>query len=61
VNGWGALSARWREGQSGRLLVTLSLLAVFLLVTNWGLELHRDWDKIAQLLGPNGNQTYFNY
>lgn len=61
VNGWSALSARWREGQSGKLIAVLSLLAVLLLVTNWGLELHRDWDKIAQLLAPNGNQTYFNY
>lgn len=61
TNGWSALSARWREGQSGRLLIALSVLAVFFFAANWGLELHRDWDKITQLLGPNGNQTYFNY
>jgi hypothetical protein len=32
-----------------------------MLVTNWGFELIRDADKIAQLLGPNGNQSYFPY
>jgi hypothetical protein len=61
VDRWSAFSARWREGQGGKLLVTFSLLVVFLLAANWSFELHRDWDKIAQLLGPNGNQTYFNY
>lgn len=61
VNGWSALSARWRAGQTGKLLVVFSVFVVFLLFLNWGLELHRDWDKITQLLAPNGNQTYFNY
>ncbi|MFZ5882781.1 MAG: hypothetical protein ACOYYI_03260 [Chloroflexota bacterium] len=61
VNGWNALAARWREGGTGKLLVTLSVLVVLLLVANWGVELHRDWDKITQLLGPDGNRTYFNY
>jgi hypothetical protein len=32
-----------------------------LLVVNWGIELWRDYDKIVQLLGPQGNQAYFNY
>ncbi len=61
VNGFKTLSLRWQESQAGKLLVILSILFVVLLVTNWGLELVRDWDKIAQLLGPNGNQSYFPY
>jgi len=61
VNGFGALSARWRESPTGKILPILSALFIFLLVTNWTLELARDWDKISQLLGPNGNQTYFPY
>lgn len=61
VSGIGALSARWREASTGRILVGISLLVVLLLLANWGLELTRDWDKIAQLLGPNGNKTYFSY
>jgi hypothetical protein len=60
-NGFHALSARWRESQIGKILVFFSILCAMLLVTNWGMELVRDWDKIAQLLGPNGNQSYFPY
>jgi len=61
VNGFGALSARWRESQTGKILVILAVLCVFLLVTNWGFELTRDADKISQLLSPTGNQSYFPY
>jgi hypothetical protein len=61
VSGFGVLSTRWRESWTGKIIVTLSILSVFLLVTNWGLELTRDWDKIAQLLGPDGNESYFPY
>jgi hypothetical protein len=61
MNGIGALSARWMESSAGKILVTLSILGVLLLLTNWGLELARDWDKIAQLLGPDGNESYFSY
>lgn len=61
VNGFEALSARWRESQAGKALVILAIVSAFLLVTNWGIELVRDWDKIAQLLGPTGNQSYFPY
>jgi len=61
VNGFKALSLRWQESQAGKILLILSILFVAYLVTNWGLELVRDWDKIAQLLGPTGNQSYFPY
>lgn len=61
VNGFGRLFARWDESSAGKILVILSMLFVFFLLTNWTLELTRDWDKIAQLLGPDGNQTYFPY
>ncbi|NUQ84050.1 MAG: hypothetical protein HUU11_04985 [Anaerolineales bacterium] len=61
MNGFGTLSARWRESQTGKILVILSILSLVFLVTNWILELARDWDKISQLLGPDGNQTYFPY
>ena len=55
------LSARWAESTSGKIAVVLAIVGVILLVLNWRLELYRDADKIAQLLGPNGNQTYFPY
>jgi len=61
VNGPALLAARWHEAQAGRILVTVSVAIVFLLISNWGIELSRDADKIAALLGPNGNQTSFPY
>jgi hypothetical protein len=61
VNGFAPLSVRWSESWQGKLVVSLALFAVFMLVINWGFELIRDSDKIAQLLGPNGNQSYFPY
>ncbi len=61
VGGIGTLSARWQESTTGKILVTLGIVCVFLLLLNWGGELNRDWDKIAQLLGPNGNESYFSY
>lgn len=61
TGGWTALIARWRESPAGKVAVGLAILAVLLLYLNWGFELSRDADKIAALLGPNGNQTYFPY
>jgi hypothetical protein len=61
AKGVGALVARWRESQTGKVLVVLSVLCMILLTANWGFELNRDWDKIAQLLGPDGNRSYFPY
>lgn len=39
----------------------LAAILVFLLFLNWGLEISRDVDKIAALLGPEGNTTHFPY
>lgn len=61
VSGAAGLSARWRESGLGKLAVCAAVVGVLLLFLNWGLELHRDADKIAALLGPNGNRTYFPY
>ncbi len=59
--GFQAISARWHESTAGKWLVALTVLGVFLLCLNWGFELSRDADKIATLLGPNGNTSYFTY
>ncbi|HET9588759.1 MAG TPA: hypothetical protein VFO91_08210 [Anaerolineales bacterium] len=61
ARGFSALSTRWYESSSGRLIVGFAVLAVFLLISNWSWELYRDADKIAELLGPNGNQSHFPY
>jgi hypothetical protein len=55
------LQARWTESTPGKWIVSLAVLSAVLLIANWSLELIRDADKIAQLLGPNGNQTHFPY
>ncbi len=61
VNGFIPLRVHWNESQIGKVMVVVALCAAILLLTNWGLELNRDADKIAQLLGPTGNQSYFPY
>jgi 4-amino-4-deoxy-L-arabinose transferase-like glycosyltransferase len=61
VRGFAPVRTRWHESRSGKWIVALAILAAFLLVANWGFELNRDAAKIAQLLGPNGNQSYFPY
>ncbi len=61
VNGLAPLIVRWNESQLGKLLVLFAVLCTLMLVLNWGFELVRDADKIAQLLGPNGNTSYFPY
>ena len=59
--GLSVLSVRWQESWTGKILVMFAFLCTILLLTNWGFELTRDWDKIAQLLGTDGNQSYFPY
>jgi len=61
MNGFREISARWYESYTGKLVVALAIFAAVLLAANWGFELTRDADKIAQLLGPTGNQSYFPY
>ena len=61
VNGFAPVRVRWYESQTGKWIVLLAVCAAFLLVANWGFELIRDADKIVQLLGPNGNQSYLPY
>jgi hypothetical protein len=60
TGGWSVLKARWRV-QAGKVALILVFVVVGLLLFNWGLELWRDADMIAQLLGPMGNQMYFPY
>src|SRR6266545_5534583 len=61
VNGLAPLVVRWNESQMGKFLVLFAVATVIMLIMNWNFELLRDADKIAQLLGPNGNQSYFPY
>ena len=61
TGGWKSLAARWKESRAGKIVVALAMLTAFLLLLNWGLELSRDADRIAQLLGPNGNFSNFPY
>ena len=61
TGGLRGVSDRWNESHSGKMAVILAIIAILFLLTNWGLELSRDADKIAALLGPDGNRTYFPY
>jgi len=59
--GFQAISTRWNESKAGKRMVALAVFGIFLLFLNWGFELSRDADKIAALLGPNGNKSHFPY
>ena len=61
AHGLAHVRVRWHESVKGQLIVGLAIFAALLLVANWGFELNRDAAKIVQLLGPNGNQSYFPY
>ena len=61
VNGFAPMRVHWNESRVGQVMVVFAVCAVLFLLTNWGLELTRDADKIAQLLSPTGNQSYFPY
>jgi len=61
TQGFQGMLLRWRESSQGKIFVILGIAIAIYLISNWGFELTRDWDKIAQLLGPNGNQSYFPY
>jgi len=61
TGGFQELSDRWNGSLAGRVLVSLAVCAALLLFINWGLEISRDADKIAQLFGPNGNNSHFPY
>ena len=61
TGGWREISARWNESWMARIIVVVCILSALYLVTNWGVELVHDADKIAQLLGPTGNESYFSY
>ena len=61
TGGFREIASRWQESGTGKIIVIICVLAAVLLVTNWGFELVRDADKIAQLLGPTGNESYFSY
>jgi len=61
---WGSgltlIKRRWNY-PNGKVWLIISLLISLLLIANWSLELLRDRMMIGQLLGVNGNTTYFPY
>jgi 4-amino-4-deoxy-L-arabinose transferase-like glycosyltransferase len=61
AGGLAALRARWNESRTGKIALTLGLIAVSCLFFNWTYELLRDAGQLALLFGPTGNLTYFPY
>jgi hypothetical protein len=60
---WANWRSIWAQAatRKGRMLFTLAVVLVGFLLLNWGLELWRDADKLAQLFGPEGNVAHFPY
>ncbi|MBM3124660.1 MAG: hypothetical protein FJZ87_06250 [Chloroflexi bacterium] len=61
VQAWGKWMNPALPGKPGFRKTMVAAGLALLLVVNWGIEFWRDYDKIVQLLGPQGNQAYFNY
>ena len=61
AHGWSYLSTKGALMTVNRSLLIVAAAVVFLLLINWGLELHRDADKIVTLFGPNGNRSFYPY
>ena len=61
TGGCSSIQKRWADSKVGKVALIMALVAILLLLANWGFELWRDADKLAILFGPNGNQTYFSY
>lgn len=55
------LLARKQVIQTAGRSLNFAVILILLLFLNWGLELTRDADKIAALLGPDGNKAGFPY
>jgi hypothetical protein len=56
-----AVFARFHASRAGRVAVTLACIVSISLVVGWGYQLTSEADKVALLLGPEGNTTYFPY
>lgn len=61
---WGGgcklIETNWQLG-TGKIAIILTLMVSLLLISNWTMELFRDRLMLMQLLGINGNTTYFPY
>jgi hypothetical protein len=55
------LGSLYRGSARGKWLIAIACILVFLLLFNWSYELARDSNRLAQLLGPNGNLSGFPY
>jgi len=59
--GIGDLKQLATRSNAGKIAIVAVSLVVLLLLFNWGYELVRDMDKLAQLFGPGGNRSGFPY
>jgi len=55
TSGWAAVKS------SGRLALSVAVVIAALLLLNWTYQFTSDAAKFTNLLGPNGNQTYYPY
>ena len=61
TGGFTELASRWKESFSSRIVIIAAIILITLLFLDWGLELSRDADKLAQFFGPDGNHSGFSY
>lgn len=58
---WGERKALWKRASEEKWRFATALVLIGLLWLNWGMELIRDADKLAILLGPEGYRAGFPY
>jgi hypothetical protein len=61
TGGWSAIIHNWFISNQRKTMMIAAFIIVFLLVINWGMQIGRNADKLATLMSPNGNQSYFSY
>ena len=61
AGGWNTIRRTWVASRKRKILIMMASIAVILLLVNWGMEIGRNSDKLALLLSPLGNVTYFSY
>jgi len=60
TSGLPALRERWTTTR-GRVAILLAVLAVLLLLANWGFELSSNAELLMKLISPQGNQLHLPY
>jgi hypothetical protein len=61
TGGWSEIIQNWSISNRRKTYMILALIIILLMITNWGMEIARNADKLATLLSSNGNLSFFSY